>query len=155
LYTLFIVDLASKLYYKLKTVVSAHRENEPEQAMRSIVVIGLGGFIGSILRYLISGWVQKLSSNPWFTYGTVGVNLIGCLLIGLLGGWSENQEVFSPSTRLFLFLGILGSFTTFSTFGYETLSLLRDQRVGAAMGNIGLQVIVGLMAVWLGYALSK
>lgn len=123
--------------------------------MRSIVIIGLGGFIGAILRYLISGWVQRLSSNPWFPYGTAGVNILGCLMIGLLGGWSEHRDLFSPATRLFLFLGILGSFTTFSTFGFETLSLLRDQRMGAALGNIALQVILGLGAVWLGYGLSK
>lgn len=100
--------------------------------MRNIVIVGLGGFAGSILRYRVSGWVQRLSGNPLFPYGTLGVNVLGCLAIGLLGGWVENAELLSPSTRLFLLLGVLGGFTTFSTFGYEAMALLRDSELAAA-----------------------
>ena len=96
--------------------------------MRQIIIVGLGGFAGSILRYLVSGWVQRLADSALFPYGTLSVNVLGCLAIGLLGGWADNAELFSPSTRLFLLIGVLGGFTTFSTFGYETMALLRDRR---------------------------
>jgi CrcB protein len=123
-------------------------------ALRDITIVGLGGFVGSVLRYLVSGWVQKLSATPLFPYGTLGVNVIGCLAIGLLGGWADNAELFSPSARLFLLLGLLGGFTTFSTFGYETMALLRDKQLLAASTYVGLHLILGFAAVALGYGLS-
>jgi CrcB protein len=123
--------------------------------MRNVIIVGLGGFTGSICRYLVSGWVQKLSGSGLFPYGTLSVNILGCLLIGLLGGWADNAELFSPSTRLFLLIGVLGGFTTFSTFGYETVALLRDRQLLAASANVGLHVFVGFAAVALGYGLSN
>ncbi|MBN1361417.1 MAG: fluoride efflux transporter CrcB [Sedimentisphaerales bacterium] len=123
--------------------------------MRNIVIVGLGGFVGSVLRYLVSGWVQKLSGSALFPYGTLGVNVLGCLLIGLLGGWAENVELFGPSVRLFLLLGLLGGFTTFSTFGYETAELLRDRELLPALAYVGSHLILGLAAVTFGYALSN
>jgi CrcB protein len=123
--------------------------------MRNILIVGLGGFIGSTLRYLVSGWVQSLCGGSFFPYGTLGVNVLGCLLIGLLGGWADNLELFSPSIRLFLLLGLLGGFTTFSTFGYETVAMLRDREGLAAVAYVGLHLVVGLGAVTLGYGLSN
>lgn len=126
--------------------------------MRQIVtigIIGLGGFAGSILRYLVSGWVQQLSNTPLFPYGTLGVNVLGCLAIGLLGGWADNAELFGPSTRMFLLVGVLGGFTTFSTFGYETMALLRDKAVFGAFLYVGLHLLLGFAAVALGYGLSN
>lgn len=123
--------------------------------MRNIIIVGLGGFIGSVLRYMVSGWIQTLSGRPFFPYGTLGVNVLGCLLIGLLGGWAENAELFSPSVRLFLLLGLLGGFTTFSTFGYETVALLRDRELAAAFGYVGLHLLGGFAAVAVGYGLSN
>ena len=76
--------------------------------MRNIIIVGLGGFAGSICRYLVSGWVQSLSGSALFPYGTLSVNVLGCLLIGLLGGWADNVELFVPSTRLFLLIGVPG-----------------------------------------------
>jgi fluoride exporter len=125
------------------------------QQLREILIVGAGGFIGSAFRYMFGGWVQRLSGSGTFPFGTLGVNIAGCLLIGVLGGLAENREVFRPATRLFLMLGVLGGFTTFSTFGYETLALLRDQEWLPAVGNIALQVFGGLAAVWAGYALSN
>lgn len=122
--------------------------------MRNIIFVGLGGFVGSVLRYLVSGWIQKLSDTPFFPYGTLGVNVAGCLLIGLLGGWADNTELFSPPVRLFLLLGLLGGFTTYSTFGYETVALLRDRQTLAAMGYVSLHLVLGFGAVALGYGLS-
>ena len=123
--------------------------------MRQIIIIGLGGATGAILRYLVSGWIQRLSDTPLFPYGTLGVNVLGCLAIGLLGGWADNAEMFSPSARLFLLIGLLGGFTTFSTFGYETMALLRDKAAFAAMMYVGLHLLLGFAAVAVGYGLSS
>ena len=122
--------------------------------MQQIIIVGLGGFIGSILRYLVSGWVQRLADSPTFGYGTLSVNALGCLLIGLLGGWADNAGLLGPSTRLFLLVGVLGGFTTFSAFGYETMALLRDKAMLSALLYVGLHLLLGFGAVALGYGLS-
>ncbi|RJP75887.1 MAG: fluoride efflux transporter CrcB [Candidatus Zixiibacteriota bacterium] len=123
--------------------------------MANLFLVGLGGFIGSISRYLISGWVYRFIKTPLFPFGTLAVNVLGCLVIGFLAGLSETRNVFTPGTRLFIFIGILGGFTTFSTFGLETFSLARDGEMLAAAGNIVLQVVTGLMAVWVGHFISQ
>jgi len=122
--------------------------------MREMFAVGCGGFVGAVLRYWVSGWVQRSWGQSGFPIGTLTVNLVGCLLIGLLGGLTENREWFSPQARLLIFLGVLGSFTTFSTFGYETLALLRDGQFMAAGASAMLHLVVGLAAVWGGYTLS-
>jgi CrcB protein len=123
--------------------------------MKTILLVGTGGFVGSALRYLISGWVFRLLDKPWFPVGTLAVNIIGCLVIGFLGGIAEERRIFNPEFRLFVFVGILGGFTTFSAFAYETASLVHDGRGAAALLNIALQVMVGLFAVWLGGLLAR
>lgn len=122
--------------------------------MSNIIAVGVGGFVGSVFRFLLAGAVHRISGNPWFPYGTLCVNVIGCLLIGLVGGWADHREVFSPAARLFLMVGFLGGFTTFSTFGYETLNLLRDAQPVAALTNVALHVGLGFAAVWLGYGFA-
>lgn len=123
--------------------------------MLAIMLVGIGGFLGSVLRYLVGGWVHRVLDNPWFPYGTLFVNLIGCLIIGFLGGLTETRQVFAPETRLFLFLGVLGGFTTFSSFAYETSAFLNDGQILLASFNVGSQVVLGLVAVWLGSCLSR
>ena len=122
--------------------------------MRNILLVGLGGFIGSVLRYALSGFAQRLGSATVFPIGTLSVNVIGCFAIGLLGGWAENLPALSPSVRLLLLVGLLGGFTTFSSFGYETMALLRDGQTPAALASVSLHLVAGLGAVWLGYGLS-
>ena len=122
--------------------------------MIKLLLIGTGGFIGSILRYLISGSVQAASQSIAFPYGTLAVNVIGCFLIGFLSELAESRSLFSPETRVFLIVGILGGFTTFSAFGNETLNLLRDGERALAMMNVSAQILFGLGAVWLGYILA-
>jgi CrcB protein len=112
--------------------------------------IGLGGFIGAVLRYLVSGWVQDRSGSIAFPFGTLSVNLIGCFVIGLLSFLVETRSFFSVETRSFLLIGLLGSFTTFSTFGNETLVLIRGGRMDMAALYAGLHVIAGVFLVWLG-----
>ena len=123
--------------------------------MLKIFLIGVGGFIGSILRYATSGFVLKIFGKPYFPYGTLVVNILGCLLVGYLIGISENRQVFNPEIRMFIFVGFLGGFTTFSTFGYEVFSFARDGQIISLLINILLHLVLGLGAVWVGYFLSK
>ncbi len=118
--------------------------------MLNILLVGLGGALGSISRYLVSGWVQTASKNINFPFGTLAVNLAGCFVIGFLAHLAEARGIFSSETRSFVFIGILGGFTTFSSFGNETLNLLRSGEMLSALTNIGTNVIFGLAAVWLG-----
>lgn len=123
--------------------------------MKTILLVGAGGFIGSVLRFWFSAWVFRIFDRPWFPAGTLAVNLLGCLLIGLLAGFAEQRRVFDPQIRLFVFVGILGGFTTFSAFAYETATLLHHERMLGAWLNVGLQVFLGIAAVWLGGMLSR
>lgn len=122
--------------------------------MTNILLVGFGGFIGSILRYLASGYVQQASKSVGFPYGTLVVNVIGCFVIGFLAQLADTRGVFTTESRLFIFIGILGGFTTFSSFGNETLNLARDTQMMSALANIGANVIIGLFAVWLGRTVS-
>ncbi len=124
--------------------------------MINILLVGAGGFIGSVFRYIFGKTVHALLQQyPWFPFGTLTVNVIGCLLIGFLAGLSESRHLFSPEARLFVFVGVLGGFTTFSSFGYETFILARDVQLSAALVNVGLHLIIGIGAVWLGNILSR
>jgi len=121
-----------------------------EEAMNGIIWVGVGSFIGGILRYGVNTWVHRLLDIPGFPLGTLAVNMIGCLVIGFLTGLAETWTTFNTETRLFLFVGVLGGFTTFSAFALETFELARGTQHGAAFVNIGLQIVLGLLAVWLG-----
>jgi len=119
-------------------------------SLYSILYVALGGAVGSVSRYLLGTWTQSLSKSIDFPYGTLIVNLIGCFVIGLLSQLAESRGAFTPESRAFVFIGILGGFTTFSSFGNDTLNLLRDGNSFNALANVGANVIVGLLLVWLG-----
>ncbi len=123
--------------------------------MMIVVLVGAGGMIGAVSRYLVGGWVHDLLGDPSFPYGTLTVNILGCLLIGLLVGLAESRQVLGAETRAFLLIGLLGGFTTFSAFGLETVNLVRDGELLGAFSNVGLQVVVGLTAVWVGLGLPE
>lgn len=123
--------------------------------MVKILLVGIGGFLGSICRYVTSGFVFKLAGKAYFPYGTLAVNIIGCLIIGLLGGLTENRQLFNPELRILMFAGFLGGFTTFSTFGYEVFTFARDGQITSCLYNLGLHLVLGIGAVWLGYSLSE
>jgi CrcB protein len=110
----------------------------------------MGGFLGSVLRYGTGGLVHRVAGQALFPWGTLVVNGLGCLAIGFLGGLAEMRGVLTAEARLFLFIGVLGGFTTFSTFGYETIHLMRDGQAGWAAANVLAQVALGLAAVWAG-----
>ena len=120
--------------------------------MSKLIIIGLGGFTGALMRYGISGFVQALAKNITFPFGTLAINILGCLLIGAIAQWVEIQASFSADARDFIFIGLLGAFTTFSTFSNETFSLIQHGAMLLALENVGMHLIFGIGAVWLGRA---
>ena len=118
--------------------------------MRNLLFIGVGGFCGAVLRYLISGGVQKWTQSVDFPYGTLAVNLIGCLVIGMLTRLDEMHSLISPEMRLFILIGLLGAFTTYSTFSNEAINLINDRRMNMAILYLGAHLVLGLGAVMVG-----
>ena len=116
-----------------------------------LLVVGTGGFLGSAARYALSGLVHHGFPSIAFPVGTLAVNVLGCLIIGVLGGLLETRQLLGPTQRLFLLIGVLGGFTTFSTFSYETLGLLHAAEFGKSLLNVLGHVGIGLFAAWLGY----
>lgn len=117
--------------------------------------IFIGSGLGGMLRYLTSVTMQRLINPGIFPVGTFCVNMIGCLIIGFIAQLSEARAVFAPEMRIFLMVGILGGFTTFSSFGYETVQLIRDGEFLLALANACGQLILGLVMVYLGYVLAR
>ena len=123
--------------------------------MKTVWLVGFGGFLGSILRYGLGGVATSFKSGWTFPLETLVINVVGCLVLGLLAGLSETRGVLTGTTRAFLFIGLLGGFTTFSAFGYETFQLLRDGQWPVAMLSTGLQVVLGIGGVWAGHVLAR
>ncbi len=121
--------------------------------MKGILLVALGGAIGSVARFKMSGYILHHTIDWRFPAGTFAVNVIGCLVAGVLAGLAEKHEFFTADTRLLLFTGLLGGFTTFSAFGLETMFLLKRGEVLIAGANIALSVAAGLAALWLGLSL--
>ncbi|MBN71096.1 MAG: fluoride efflux transporter CrcB [Gimesia sp.] len=124
--------------------------------MSQLLAVGLGGFFGAIARYSITEFMSR--KYPGFPAGTFVVNATGCLLIGILMAIVSHKQIHSSvwvhkHVSLFLITGMLGSLTTFSTFGHETVSLLRNAEMHHALINIAGNLLVGLFAVWLGWSL--
>lgn len=126
-----------------------------QPGLTNALLVGSGGFAGALLRYSLGGLVHRLLPLAAFPYGTLAVNLVGCLVIGALAGLADARQVFSPELRTFVFIGVLGAFTTFSTFGYETFAMLRDGEALHALANVGLHLVLGLGLVWLGYSVAS
>lgn len=118
--------------------------------IKQMLIVGAGGCLGTIARYKLGGFVLHRTQAWDFPFSTLSVNLLGCLAIGILAALVERHDLFSASTRLFLFTGLLGGFTTFSAFAYESSFLLRRSLFNAAMLYATINVIGGLVAVWIG-----
>lgn len=99
--------------------------------------------------------VQQLSKSLQFPFGTLAVNLVGCVLVGFLAEIIGQRNIDSSEVRTFLIVGLLGGFTTFSAFGLETMGLLRNGEIWLALGNIVSHTLLGLIAVWLGYSTAS
>lgn len=113
----------------------------------------MGGALGSLARYLVSGFAHKFTDSS-FPYGTMVVNIIGSFLIGLLWGLVENTNI-SANFRTFLFIGILGGFTTFSSYSLETMNLFREGQLKLGIINVFGNNILGLAFVFFGFMLAR
>lgn len=114
-----------------------------------LLLVGIGGFVGSIARYALSGYVQDLTKGT-FPYGTLTVNVLGCFLIGAISQLAEARAFLPAEVRALVIVGLLGGFTTFSAFGNETLNLLRDRDWTLACANIAGHIVLAVGSVWVG-----
>lgn len=121
--------------------------------MPRLLLIGLAGFVGTLARYWLSGLVARRYGET-FPYGTLAVNALGCFLAGFLFYFMYERFLTSPTLRSMVFIGVLGGFTTFSSYGLQTFTLLRDGEFLLALVNIGVSNIAGLFLVWVGYRLA-
>src|SRR5690349_21786803 len=119
--------------------------------MRDVMLVAAGGAVGSAARYLVTLLLGAAPGRP--PLGTLVVNVVGCLCIGLFMGAAGPRGWLGPA-RLLVVTGVLGGFTTFSAFGWETYALAADRAHAAALHNVLLQVVLGLAAVWLGARLA-
>lgn len=122
--------------------------------MKTLLFIGTGGFLGSISRFLASRFMQNNFPSA-FPFGTFFVNVTGCLLIGLIYGFSERSSLLTPGWKMFLVVGFCGGFTTFSTFANENLALIRDGDFFHFFIYTGLSVFLGIAATFLGVVITK
>ncbi len=118
------------------------------------ILIAAGGALGSVLRYSSQGWAQRLVDGS-FPLGTMVVNVSGCLVLGFLAGMFAGATLVREEYRIGLTVGVLGGYTTFSTFGLETFYLANDGQWRAAAANMVLSCALGLAAVWIGYRLAE
>ncbi len=122
--------------------------------MQTLVLVGAGGALGALARFGLSAFVQRRVASS-FPIGTLVVNALGCLAMGALLAAVMEREAFDPRLRQFVAIGVLGSFTTFSTFGAETLELMQKGQLSQALGSVALNLVLGLAAVWVGQALVR
>jgi CrcB protein len=122
--------------------------------IKNILLIGIGGGAGSILRYLCQKWAYQLYPHS-FPWGTFVVNIIGCFLIGLFWGLAFKTFAANESWKLFLMTGICGGFTTFSAFTLESVGLLKEQKTGLFFSYIIASVVLGILATYGGMKISR
>ena len=122
--------------------------------MTQILFVGMGGFLGSVTRFLLGGLVQSATAGT-FPLATLVVNVTGCVAVGGLTGLLETRPFLTGDARAFLVIGLLGGFTTFSAFGHETLDLLREAGSTQAATNVLANVLLALGGVWLGRMLAQ
>ena len=122
--------------------------------MDKALAVGLGGFLGSVLRYGMSEWIGRARAGLAFPIETLLINTTGCLVLGFLAGLGDSRGMLTGTTRAFLFIGVLGGFTTYSAFGFETWRLLRDGQWTTAGLSVALQVVLGIGGVWAGHLVA-
>ena len=122
--------------------------------LRTILIVGTGGFIGSVMRYLVQVFVEKGLSST-FPWGTFVANIVGSLIIGIVFGLAEKGNVLSAEWRMFLAVGICGGFTTFSSFAYNNLNMIKEGAFGQLLWNVGGSLFLGILAVYVGIILVR
>ena len=122
--------------------------------MYNLFVIGLGGFFGAVLRYSVSGWIYKWFGSE-FPYGTLVVNVAGSFILGFFLTLVTTKIILPYEFKNFVAIGILGAFTTFSTFSYETVMLMQNNLVWATILNIVLNVLLAIIALWIGIITAR
>jgi CrcB protein len=122
--------------------------------MLRTILIGVAGLTGTLLRYWLSGLVARHYGET-FPWGTTSVNMIGCLVTGAVFYLTEERFLVSPTLRTVILIGLIGGFTTFSSYGLQTFTLLRDGEFGLATLNVGVSNLFGLFMIWAGYALAR
>jgi fluoride exporter len=122
--------------------------------IKNLLLVGTGGFIGSALRFVIQVYVARLVSGAW-PLGTFIINITGSFIIGVVFAFSEKGNLMSPEWRIFLAVGLCGGFTTFSTFSYDNLMLLKDNSFFYFLLNSGGSLIAGIIAVYLGIIITR
>jgi CrcB protein len=137
-----------------RTVKYAVDRHASKNTMLKTILIGLAGLTGTLLRYWLSGLVARQYGET-FPWGTMSVNMVGCLVTGAVFHLTEERFLVSPTLRTVILIGLMGGFTTFSSYGLQTFTLLRDGEFGLATLNVGVSNLFGLLMVWAGYALVK
>ena len=122
--------------------------------LRTILIVGTGGFIGSVLRYLVQIFVERDLSST-FPYGTLVANILGSFIIGIVFALAEKGSLLNAEWRMFLAVGFCGGFTTFSSFAYNNLTMIRENTLGQLFWNVGGSLILGIVAVYLGVILVR
>jgi fluoride exporter len=122
--------------------------------LRTVFIIGTGGFIGSVLRFLVQIFVERNLSST-FPYGTLVANIAGSFLIGIVYALTEKGTLMSPEWRIFMAVGLCGGFTTFSSFSYNNFTMISEQTFLQLILNIGSNIFLGIIAVYLGVILIR
>ena len=122
--------------------------------MSKTILIGIAGLTGTLLRYWLAGFVTRQSGET-FPWGTLVVNIVGCLIAGAVFHLTEESSLIDPTLRTLMLIGLVGGFTTFSSYELQTFTLLRDGAFGLATLNLVVSNVLGLFMVWVGYGLAK
>lgn len=122
--------------------------------LRNLLIVGTGGFIGSVMRYLVQVFVEKELTTT-FPWGTFVANIAGSFIIGVVFAFAEKGNVLSAEWRMFLAVGICGGFTTFSSFAYNNLTMIKEHSFGQLLWNVGGSLFFGILAVYIGFILVK
>ena len=126
-----------------------------KQLMKECIVVGSGGMIGAVGRYLMTLFVNSLSKGHPFPFSTLVVNFIGCFAFGIMSGLVEHSKFITPTMKLFIMVGIIAAFTTFSTFSHDIFVMIRNNQMMLAFFNLFIKVAFGVLAVWLGFFITR
>ena len=122
--------------------------------LRTLLIVGTGGFIGSVMRYLVQIFVEKGMATT-FPWGTFVANIAGSFIIGIVFAFAEKGNLMNAEWRMFLAVGICGGFTTFSSFAFNNFNMIKENSFGQLLWNVGGSLFFGILAVYLGIILVK